>query len=74
MSAELQETRETAPCLTPEIGPRLSSHYDAVPTRFKETRFLVCGKYIAIYDYETPLVKVIELYHGSQDYISSLFS
>jgi plasmid stabilization system protein ParE len=58
----------------PEIGPRLSSHYDAVPTRFKETRFLVCGKYIAIYDYEAPLVKVIELYHGSQDYISSLFS
>jgi plasmid stabilization system protein ParE len=56
----------------PESGPLLSSIHYNVPARFAITRFLVCGKYIAIYDYDGDEAIVLRIYHGTEDYIRHL--
>ena len=57
----------------PDSGPLLSSIHKDVPDRFAQTRFLVCSSYIAIYDHEGDSVQVLQVYHGSQDYVRHLF-
>lgn len=57
----------------PDSGLLLSSIHNDVPARFAQTRFIVCGKYIAIYDHEGDSVQVLQVYHGSQDYVRHLF-
>lgn len=57
----------------PDVGPRLSSRIAHVPRRFSETRFLVCGNYIAIYDHDDMAVQIIRIYHGSEDFFGRLF-
>jgi plasmid stabilization system protein ParE len=57
----------------PDSGALLSSVHKNVPQKFAETRFLVCGNYIALYNHEGESVKVLQVYHGSQDYVRYLF-
>jgi len=51
----------------PEIGPTLSSRVDRVPDRFSQIRFLVCGKHVAIYEVEKTQIRVLAIYHTSED-------
>ena len=57
----------------PESAPLLSALYDKTPTAYAQSRFLVCGNYVAIYDYDGKTVRVLQIYHGSEDYIRHLF-
>jgi plasmid stabilization system protein ParE len=57
----------------PDIGPRLSSRIEKVPSRFSETRFLICGDYIVIYDHADDTVKILALYHGNEDVFGRFF-
>ena len=56
----------------PDSAPLLSALYDKVPARYEDSRFLVCGNYIAIYIREVDIVNVLQLYHGSEDFIRHL--
>jgi plasmid stabilization system protein ParE len=58
----------------PDSGPRLSSRIDSVPERFAETRFLHCGKFIAIYEHDDETVDVLMLYHDREDAFGRFFS
>ena len=51
----------------PDIGPRLSSRIVTIPERFSETRFLVCGNYIAVYEHKGSTVQILAIYHGHED-------
>jgi plasmid stabilization system protein ParE len=57
----------------PQIGPRLSSRIDGTPDRFADTRFLVCGEHIAIYDCNDEQIQVLALYHGREDIFGRFF-
>ena len=57
----------------PESAPLLSALYDKTPPAYARSRFLVCGNYVAIYDYNGQDVRVLQVYHGSEDYIRHLF-
>jgi plasmid stabilization system protein ParE len=57
---------------SPEWGTLLSSKFDAVPDAHKDARLLVCGNYIAIYRYENGDVRILRIYHGTQDYVRHL--
>ena len=57
----------------PDIGPLLSSRIDTVPPRFAETRFLVCGDYIVIYDHIGTTVQLLVMYHSKQDAFGRFF-
>jgi len=59
--------------LNPDIGPRLSSRIDNIPERFKDTRLLVCGKYVAIYDHVDDIVRILIIYHGQEDVYGRFF-
>ena len=54
----------------PEVGPRLSSRTDSIPLRFKDTRFLVCHDYIAIYDSNPEGIEVLMIYHSRENVFS----
>lgn len=56
----------------PESCPKLSVFYNKAPENFQETRLLVCGNYIAIYDCDETHVRVLQIYHGSENYIRHL--
>ena len=58
----------------PDIGPPLVSRIDNVPDRFKEIRFLVCGRHIAVYDHDEKSIQVLALYHETEDFIGRLLS
>ena len=60
--------------LNPDIGPKISSRIDNVPERFKNTRLLVCGKYIALYDHIGNAVQILIIYHGREDVYGRFFS
>jgi plasmid stabilization system protein ParE len=53
----------------PDIGPPLTSRIGSVPDRFKETRFLVCGRPIAVYDRDEKTIQVLAIYHEKEDFI-----
>lgn len=57
----------------PDSGVLLSAIYERVPARNAKTQFVVCGSYIVIYDVEGDTVKILQVYHGSEDYIRHLF-
>lgn len=57
----------------PDIGPRLSSRIRRVPPRFADTRFLVCGDYIAVYDHIVDTVRILAIYHGHEDTFGRFF-
>jgi len=56
----------------PEIGPLVSSRLGNVPERFAKTRFIVCGSYNAVYEYDGDAVEVLALYHGLEDVFGRL--
>jgi plasmid stabilization system protein ParE len=58
----------------PDAGPRLSSRIDKVPARFAETRFLVCGNSVAVYDHDDHEIKILRIYHGREDVFGRFFS
>jgi plasmid stabilization system protein ParE len=57
----------------PDIGPRLSSRIDKVPARFKETRYLVRGDYIAVYEHSGSTIRILAIYHGREDLFGRVF-
>lgn len=59
----------------PFSGQLLSSMHPQTPKHFSQTRFLVFGKYIAVYDYNATedSIEVLRIYHASQDYVRYLF-
>ncbi|MDR1185236.1 MAG: type II toxin-antitoxin system RelE/ParE family toxin [Coriobacteriales bacterium] len=58
----------------PDAGPRLSSRINHVPDRFAETRFLVCGNFVAIYDHDNSEVRILRIYHAREDAFGRFFS
>ncbi|MDR0351013.1 MAG: type II toxin-antitoxin system RelE/ParE family toxin [Coriobacteriales bacterium] len=56
----------------PDAGPRLSSRIDELPECFSETRFFVCGRYVAVYEHRDKRVEILRLYHGSEDVFGRL--
>ena len=60
--------------LNPDIGPKLSSKINNVPKRFEDTRLLICGNYVAIYDHVDELVKILIIYHCKEDVYGRFFS
>jgi plasmid stabilization system protein ParE len=59
---------------SPDAGPRLSSRISHVPARFAETRFLVCGNFVAAYDHGDHEVKILRIYRGREDAFGRFFS
>ena len=59
--------------LFPESAPLLCALYDNTPPKHSQSRFLVCGHYIVIYYYDLQNVRVLQVYHGKEDYIRHLF-
>lgn len=57
----------------PESAPLISSLYSNAPEPFAEKRILVCGNYVAFYELCNKTVRVLQLYHASEDYIRHLF-
>ncbi|MCL2403235.1 MAG: type II toxin-antitoxin system RelE/ParE family toxin [Coriobacteriia bacterium] len=57
----------------PEMGALVSSVYDEVPQDFIDARFIVCGSYIAIYDYSDGVVSVLDVFHTREDIQGQLF-
>ena len=57
----------------PKSAPLLSAFYCNIPTSYEQSRFLVCGKYVAIYDYDGQNVRILQIYYGEEDYIRHLF-
>jgi plasmid stabilization system protein ParE len=58
----------------PDVGPRLSSRIDNVPKRFADTRFLVCGNFIAVYEHDEDTIQVLGIYHGLEDFFGRILS
>ena len=58
---------------TPEIGAPLTSRFSEVPERFMSVRVLFCGKYLAVYQYEKRAIRVLQIYHATEDYVRHLF-
>ncbi|MDD2458490.1 MAG: type II toxin-antitoxin system RelE/ParE family toxin [Eubacteriales bacterium] len=57
----------------PDSYPLSSALYNKVPDQFSTTRFLVCGHNIALYDHDDETVQILQIYHGSEEYIHHLF-
>ena len=57
----------------PEIGPPLTSRSAEVPERFQNTRVLLCGHYLAVYQYDGKTVQILCIYHTKEDYVRHLF-
>jgi len=57
----------------PECGPRLKLLHEQLPERFNQTRLLVTGNHVTIYDFQDSTVQVLQIYHCSEDYIQHLF-
>lgn len=56
-----------------DSSPLISALYDKVPEHCSNTRFLVCGNYVALYDHDGDTVRILQVYHGSEDYVHHLF-
>lgn len=56
----------------PDSAPLLSAFYDKIPDRYAKTRFLVCDKYVAIYEQIGDTIHILQVYHGKEDYIRHL--
>ncbi|MCL2807239.1 MAG: type II toxin-antitoxin system RelE/ParE family toxin [Coriobacteriia bacterium] len=60
--------------LNPDIGPKLSSRINNIPKRFKDTRLLVCGEYVALCDHVDGVVKILIIYHCREDVYGRFFT
>lgn len=58
----------------PDSGLLLSTVYNKVPPQFANIRFLVAGNYVAVYDHKGDRVRILQVYHGSEDYIHHLLN
>lgn len=58
----------------PDSGPMLCALHNNVPERYRVARLLACSNYVAIYVHEGETVRVLQLYHGSEDYIRHIFT
>lgn len=56
----------------PESGSRLLYLHEGIPDRFADTRLLISGNYVAVYNFHEDKVRIIQIYHGSEDYIHHL--
>ena len=59
--------------LFPESAPLLCALYNNTPVKYSQARFFVCGHYIVIYNYDLQNVRILQVYHGKEDYIRHLF-
>ena len=57
----------------PNIGAPLTSRSAEIPERFKKTRVLLCGQYLALYQYDEKAIRILQVYHTAEDYIRHLF-
>jgi plasmid stabilization system protein ParE len=57
----------------PEVGSRLMNRCEIVPDRYLDARVLLCGDYLTIYVYDSDMVRILQIYHQSQDYVRHLF-
>ena len=57
----------------PEIGPPLTSRSAEVPEMFQNARVLLCGHYLAVYQYDGKNVRILCIYHTREDYVRHLF-
>ena len=57
----------------PGIGPPLTSRSAEVPEAFRNARVLLCGHYLAVYQFDGKTVRVLCFYHTSKDYVRHLF-
>ena len=57
----------------PEIGPPLTSRSAKVPERFQNAQVLLCGNYLAVYQYDGKTVRILCIYHTAEDYVRHLF-
>lgn len=59
--------------LFPNSAPSISTLNNKVPAPFADIRMLICGNYIAFYEFCDSNIKVLQLYHASEDYVRYLF-
>ncbi|MDR3225157.1 MAG: type II toxin-antitoxin system RelE/ParE family toxin [Clostridiales Family XIII bacterium] len=58
---------------SPQMGRLLVMRFDGVPERFMHVRYYIFGDYIAIYEADESVVRVLRIFHGKQDYVQHLF-
>jgi len=56
--------------LFPNSAPSIST---LKPAPFADIRMLICGNYIAFYEFCDSSIKVLQLYPASEDYVRYLF-
>lgn len=56
----------------PESGHPLAAFNAAIPKKYRETRLVLCGHYLVLYDINRNSIDILEIYHQSQDYIAHL--
>ena len=57
----------------PGIGAMLTSRSAEVPEMFRNARVLLCGQYLAVYQYDGESVRILAIYHTAEDYVRHLF-
>ena len=57
----------------PKIGAPLSSRCSDIPESMQGARVLPCGDYIAVYLLDGESVRILRIYHSSEDYIRHIF-
>ena len=57
----------------PNIGASLTSRSAEIPERYKNTRVLLCGQYLAVYQHDEKTIRILQIYHAAEDYIRHLF-
>jgi len=57
----------------PNLGAPLSSRCHFVPEHLDDVRVLLCGNYIALYKHDEKLIRVLNIYHTAEDYVSHIF-
>ena len=53
--------------LFPELGKLLIGRHDYVPRDLSSVRYLICGDYLALYEYDNEVITVLNIFHGSND-------
>ena len=57
----------------PKIGAPLSSRCPEIPESLQDARVLPCGNFLTIYLYDGETVKILRIYHTSEDYVRHIF-
>ncbi|MDR2611143.1 MAG: type II toxin-antitoxin system RelE/ParE family toxin [Clostridiales Family XIII bacterium] len=57
---------------SPKLGALLSSRFDNVPQQYADARYFICGQYIIMYLFDGYIVRILRIYHHSEDYVRHL--